>query len=1153
MINFNCRGLSLSYWCSIMSSQKLSTLPLDGIRPILSLLDLESLVKLYATFDRSIQRLVSSSGAFNALTIKLTTNIPRAPLRYFLTAVRNVSDLTFADGTKWSAMTLPILTTLNPTSLSIGAAMMHPSVINLLEDFAKTPDDAFLRELAQNFTWCTLPNFERLTPRLTTLTLRDTALKIVGRFSFAEETVKSRSLLPAPLIVPDTLTSLNLDRVAQDTSFSNLYNMPSTLRSLSLGFAVRAPIGISILFALFPHLETLILSGASEFTLEHPETIVPARSESRILPLVRAEDFAFPATLNSLSLMNLATMPFNVLNSPALKASSISDFVIHFIGLRQDVSIDLGPYLPPSVMSLRIMQQDGTAAGTITKRATFISLPTSLTDLMITDETSDSPAFLQLPFLKSLQSLAIRLPAPLVRKAAIASAPEEPSTDQNTENGENGANAQAPKLLPYLIPLQHLSHTLTSLSLWEAGFPAFEAHHITSLPPNLKTLNVTDFSLALHPLLKERAPYCRLTFHKLVSLLQGSNGSYLREKFADALGLPTAFNASRFYAAVLAYYRPRLVSFALVAITSSDSPMHTVEELIAFGPKIVESRLSSTKLIKATDEKPLGERREPPIFSESASMLPFAMVKLVDQFHTIFPSLTKITLNLANVAPFPANFWKLKSLKHVELYDTPAILSFKDLPESLTHLSGNTSLEVLENTVEGMPHPNFKVLDFPYGTFSGRSLAACGLKDMDRFYCNVSDMVDRDVIPFLTTHVNAKTRHNMRLSIKYMVTGDLIARDQDDASLKHVTWGLLREKTDIALRKALDAPYIPQSEETGAQDVVHDEVKATGGGEKIGDVLESLKVLSRVTAAQPIIVPLVAESAILNSVSGNWNLALGPFATEDITSPAIQLYHAAVAKLDRKDAPCKVLTRLEVTGVISPSLFWKTLPNSLTDLRISTPNSMELFGKYLPNSLRILVLQCASGSDRTYSAGRMPFKLSALPATIEHFAILSPIQFVLRDHVEECKKPLNLPRLKTVRLTLPTAATVLALVKILPVDTMEKIYVQEIHKIVVTFAMVHPNGKNESAFQPLACEAIGARDYDHAFELASEHPKVVIAQAVASIPFEVDSEVNAAPALPSTSTPPSPGPSSSTTPLSPSSPGAAAAPVRKRAVRAPRK
>lgn len=1127
----------------------LSRLPLDGIRPILSLVDLESMVKLYATFDRSIQKLVASSGAFNSLTIKLTVALPRAPLRYFLSAVRNVSQLVFADGTKWSAMTLPLLSTLNPTTLSIGSGMMHPSVVNLLQDFVKTPDDTFLRETAQNFTCNVLPNFKRLTPRLTTLTLRDSPGAIAGNLELSQFVMANYGLLPAFLTVPDTLTSLTLDNITQNTVLGDLYNMPPTIRSLSLGFARKAVVVLPTLFMLFPQLESLTISGISRIALERDPTEAVLRGERVKLPSFSEKDFVIPKSLNSLSLLNLDHIPLVLLQSPALKASSISSMVIHLLAtLKESCSnLDLQSCLPPSILSLNLSSMP---IDTDNEHfATFASLPTSLTHLTVSRLTSDSPAFQLLHLLKSLRKIDFLLPIASVRQTTEPLAQEEP------EKGQNSDEAETPKKLPYIVPIHMLSRTVESITMIDSGFPAFEAHHIASLPPYLKQLIVADFNLSLYPLLKERAPLCRLTFYKYIELLKVGNGKYLTEKFADALELPSKFNLSQFHAAIISHYRPQGVSFGIGAISPSGPPIATVNEFVAFGPNVLETKFMSTKLITKKDEKPLGERMEPPYYAESTPSFPIPVERWLKNLALNFPSLTKIVLNVTNIAPCAGTFWTLKNLKHVELYDTPIVFSFRDLPASITHLSGNTSLEVNE-AIEGQVMPNFKVLDFPYGSFCGRSLRLCGLKDMDRFYATVFDIADRDIIPLLTSDVSEKTRRNMRLSIRYLVTGDLLVLEKDDASLKNVTWDLLREKTDMALRRALDAPYCPtlsQGASTTPQSSTESSLEASIDHQKIGDVLETLKGMTRATKGHPIIVPIIAESVVFRGLTGEWDLSLGPFSVGPDESPwrACINSHAKITR--HADAPMKSLTRLSLAGVNLYSSFWNTLPNSLTDLRISILRSLSDFGSTFPSSLRVLVLQSASNVDRSEAAERLPFCLSALPSTIEHFSIQSPSVFVLHQHVEECAVPLALPNLKSVRIAFPTEVTALAFAKILPIDTLEKFYVQEIKKTVPHYGMAQPKGM-ASPLQ--VCQVVGAIGYEHAFDLSSTIANLCITPDISTIPIEgseVDSTEKAISGLSITGSASSPATPSNLSPLAPSSHSPSAAPVRRKVIRAPRK
>ena len=199
-----------------MSISRLNTLSLDDIRPILSYVDLISLIKLYATFNRKIQTLLSCPGAFAYLSIKAAgKDMPRAPYRYFVSSIRNVAYLKLENDVKWSPASISLLRTLNPRHLELGDNILHESVSLMLMDAVKSPENQDLHRMAQFFLVNGVPNFPILTPRMDTLALSALSFKSVG----------------TGFQVPSTLTKLE---APPNFPLDRLLQMPPTLISLVL-------------------------------------------------------------------------------------------------------------------------------------------------------------------------------------------------------------------------------------------------------------------------------------------------------------------------------------------------------------------------------------------------------------------------------------------------------------------------------------------------------------------------------------------------------------------------------------------------------------------------------------------------------------------------------------------------------------------------------------------------------------------------------------------------------------------------------------------------------------------------------------------------------------------------------------------------------
>lgn len=73
----------------------------------------------------------------------------RAPYRYFVSSIRSVTHLKFANNVQWSPASIPLLLALNPRHLDIGRQFLHPSVTLMLKDARRYPENEDLHRMAQ--------------------------------------------------------------------------------------------------------------------------------------------------------------------------------------------------------------------------------------------------------------------------------------------------------------------------------------------------------------------------------------------------------------------------------------------------------------------------------------------------------------------------------------------------------------------------------------------------------------------------------------------------------------------------------------------------------------------------------------------------------------------------------------------------------------------------------------------------------------------------------------------------------------------------------------------------------------------------------------------------------------------------------------------
>ena len=254
-----------------MSYSSLNTLPLDGIRPILSYLDLESLIKLFATFDRKIQVLLSSPNAFAYLRLEpVSSSMPRTAYRYFVSSIRNVTHLELAKCVYWSPSSITLLLTLNPRHLEVGYGMLHRSVFEMLRDAKNFPSNEVLRSMAQNFDPNGIPNFLLLTPCLESLMLSATTFLGLQHLQVPSCLTKFkaplRASLEAILQLPPHLTYLKL---RDFHPLEKLFDRFTKLESLTIAWGGCYP---QSALRIPPNLDFVKLSGADPLFLnESPE------------------------------------------------------------------------------------------------------------------------------------------------------------------------------------------------------------------------------------------------------------------------------------------------------------------------------------------------------------------------------------------------------------------------------------------------------------------------------------------------------------------------------------------------------------------------------------------------------------------------------------------------------------------------------------------------------------------------------------------------------------------------------------------------------------------------------------------------------------------------------------------------------------------
>lgn len=240
---------------------ELRTLPLDGIRPILAKLNLASLVKLFLTMDKSIQRLLSASGALTSLRISFTPGVSRFALLYFLRSVRNVKQLSFDIDIQWLPASLSLLASMNPSEVVLSKGLIQLKAADTMKAHLLAPQNPKLKQEAMNLTHILLPDFSLLVPSLQSVQLTCMTSALTKNYKWGDYAWK---LATQPNWSPQSFYSFPPSLTALDHMFvfpkeiePLLEVLPPTLRSLKLSAVDSIQFDFHSVFTKFSELEEI--------------------------------------------------------------------------------------------------------------------------------------------------------------------------------------------------------------------------------------------------------------------------------------------------------------------------------------------------------------------------------------------------------------------------------------------------------------------------------------------------------------------------------------------------------------------------------------------------------------------------------------------------------------------------------------------------------------------------------------------------------------------------------------------------------------------------------------------------------------------------------------------------------------------------------
>lgn len=793
---------------------ELGRLPLDAVRAIATYLDLGQLALLYATFDRSMQRSLSSAQVVDTVRIGRAGTVNRGLKRLFIKSIRDANAVQFDKEVKWSPDELSTLATLNPRSLTLSSSMIDSSAMPLMKALSKNPQDDALREQTRNLTWFLWPNLALLCPRLTHLTVgAESTLQGLSANHICHLDTFGLERMAELILLPPSLTSVTLEEMPLGDSTPYLLLFPPTLRSLSVSFLQRSleppllqDVDLSALLLHFTSIETLTITGGN--ILER-ETTGQA-----------------PKTLTKLTLNTAADIPLSTFHNLNFRESNLETLVIGLETLSEALQPPKSPrnlncnLLPPTLVNLDI-RHDQSSTISISSDATLYAIPPSITNLAITLHHLDDPIIPTLKFMTFLKRLELRA---LFRRGLRYKQTLEIVSSKEILNSSRSSSVLS-------ISASDLPPSLTSLTVAEAPSSAslpisFEA--IGELPTSLLILRVPAFDLVAASLFHMYLPECRLDIVEPIEFWDNENGALLRN-FNVKLCAPV-FDFQLWSDAVIAHYSDMNVHFK---VTSTGNI-----------PKV---GMPATKALIAKAS----------LFNHyGISAEQYLSYNFPHHALRAFPSLIKLEIDLPSCpVPLKLHGSSMPTLTHLDLGRTPHS-NFITLPfDSLRYLAAKSTIELsgdYRTVSDDLTH-----VDAPHWSFLAENVLRWPLKEMKMLRCTIRDFADYGVIDFLTKDVSADTRMNMAVSIEYNVTGSLLM-EGSDFSQRHLRYEDMRDETLKLLTQRLLSPMPVEAHLRTA-------TLSKGLLEPIGKVVTSIKMQHERGRGVPFCLPPSATSLSLNT------------------------------------------------------------------------------------------------------------------------------------------------------------------------------------------------------------------------------------------------------------------------------------------------
>lgn len=485
---------------------ELRRLPLEGIRPIISILNLASLVKLHLTLDKSIQRLLSASGAFSTLHISSTPGVSRIALLYFLRSVRNVAQLSFDRDVQWSGRGLSLLASMNPAKVVLSTGFTQLSAATSMKAHLMAPTNAKLMKEVENLSHLLLPNFARLTPQLESLCFQSKTSAVSKNYIFDDYIW---SLVAKPgwdtskmFCFPPALTSFQHNFMLEKEAEIIINSLPAGLRSFSVTFATIGSTSFELYpaFTKFTELCHFSAGPIGKLLWRSDQQVVAPRSLNRFF--INSSASVIDDLMKRCDFRNCTLVRFDLRIASNPKLSDLK---------RADPQIDLPNLLPPSLLELTISQTP--LVETAYSTCTFPAYPSTLTSLALRLARNDDALSAALSALPSLTDLWLGCDESSTLN--ILASADELHLLLSKETGNVRRLSTEIKVMSSELPrkLLHLGCEGDRRSISEEA--------LRYLPSGLQSLSVEHFDISLLPTLSEHLPRCHLKYEHDPFPLQG--------------------------------------------------------------------------------------------------------------------------------------------------------------------------------------------------------------------------------------------------------------------------------------------------------------------------------------------------------------------------------------------------------------------------------------------------------------------------------------------------------------------------------------------------------------------------------------------------------------------------------------------------------